>query len=367
MGHVRNGTRRAAAVWLLTLAAGCATTGGELPLLAGQPPLDFAVLVTGGAYLTPTRAGNGTFARAPEDTSDTGAVVGGGEPIAIADVVDVLTRIDAFQRIGLDPDPAERRQRRDALLAAAPGPDLLPFLQAARADGYDLLLVVEELQDGPIEQQGTNSRWPVTFTTWILLGVGMLIPDRTFESRAALRVTLRDLQTGLVLADPLLTAGPIDLALTERGDVWGILTSILVPPFWVGDDDESVRDAVRETTRRRLLLSLAQGLKSEAVRQRLRERSAAAVSLVDTEAGRKIMVDSLESLAAARLRVDPPLDAATAERFEQALLASVAIDNARYHYEAELPPELTGRRVQVLVSTLRGGVASGTFLPGGSR
>jgi len=196
----------------------------------------------------------------------------------------------------------------------------------------------------------------------------MLIPDRTFESRAALRVTLRDLQTGRVLDDPLLTAGPIDLALTERGDVWGILTSILVPPFWVGDDDESVRAAVRETTRRRLLLSLAQSLKSESVRQRLRERSPASLSLADGPAGRKLMVDSFEGLSGARLRADDAVDAAGSERFEQALLASVAIDETtrRYHYEAVLPPGLEGRRVQVLVGTLRGGVASATFVPGGN-
>ena len=362
----RNGA--AAALLIAILGAGCATSGGDLPVLAGQPPLDFAVLVTGGAYLTPTRVGAGTFAPIASENGPRDGGADGTEAIAIADIVDVLARTGAFQRIALDLEPADRRYRRDALVVRPTGADLTPFLQRARADGFDLLLVVEELQDGPIEQQGTNSRWPVTFTTWILLGVGMLIPDRTFESRAALRVTLRDLQTGRVLDDPLLTAGPIDLALTERGDVWGILTSILVPPFWVGDDDESVRAAVRETTRRRLLLSLAQSLKSESVRQRLRERSPASLSLADGPAGRKLMVDSFEGLSGARLRADDAVDAAGSERFEQALLASVAIDETtrRYHYEAVLPPGLEGRRVQVLVGTLRGGVASATFVPGGN-
>lgn len=356
--------RRLAGLLVVVLAAGCASSGGELQGLAGQPPLDCAVLVTGGAYLTPTRASDGTFA---EPGAENGAATD-GEAIPIANVIEVLERTGAFQRIALDPDAADRRRRRDALIARTPGDSLMAFLRQARADGFDLLLVVEELQDGPIEQQGTNSRWPVTFATWILLGVGMLIPDRTFESRAALRVTLRDLQTGRVLDDPLLTAGPIDLALTERGDFWGILTSIIVPPFWVGDDDESVRAAVRETTQRRLLLSLAQNLKSESVRQRLRERSPASLALVDTPAGRKIMVDSFESLSGARLRTDVALDAVSVARFEEALLASVTIDEGpRYHYEAPLPPEVDGRRLQVLVGTLRGGVASATFVPGGGR
>ncbi len=357
------GARRLAGLLVAVLAAACASSGGELQGLAGQPPLDCAVLVTGGAYLTPTRAGNGTFA----DPGAENGAASDGEAIPIATVIEVLERTGAFQRIALDPDPADRRRRRDALIARAPGEGLLAFLQQARADGFDLLLVIEELQDGPIEQQGTNSRWPVTFATWILLGVGMLIPDRTFESRAALRVTLRDLQTGRVLEDPLLTAGPIDLALTERGDFLGIVTSIIVPPFWVGDDDESVRAAVRETTQRRLLLSLAQNLKSESVRQHLRERSPASLALVDTPSGRKLMVDSFEGLSGVRLRTDPALDDASAMKFEQELLGSVTIEGVRYHYEAPLPPAVDGKRLQVLVGTLRGGVASATFVPGGGQ
>jgi hypothetical protein len=46
------------------------------------------------------------------------------------------------------------------------------------------------------------------------------------------------------------------------------------------------------------------------------------------------------------------------------LLASVRGDAGRYDYEAELPNGLAGRQVQVLVGTLRGGVASATFAPG---
>jgi len=82
-----------------------------------------------------------------------------------------------------------------------------------------------------------------------------------------------------------------------------------------------------------------------------------------------IVVESLESLSGARLRADDTIDAAASELFEQALLASVTIDTAstRYHYEAVLPPGLDGKRVQVLVGTLRGGVASSTFVPGGGQ
>ncbi|MBM3961083.1 MAG: hypothetical protein FJ306_04170, partial [Planctomycetes bacterium] len=163
------------------------------------------------------------------------------------------------------------------------------YLQQARRDGHDYVLVVERLQDGPVEAQGTNGRWPVTFVTWILLGIGMFNPDQTFESRATLRVTLRDLAAGRTLHDPLLFAGPIDLSLVERTDVWGVLESIVVPPFLVGDDEENVRAAVRATTERRLLSSLVRELKSGAMRQRLRERAAAGIALAVDDGGRRIV------------------------------------------------------------------------------
>jgi hypothetical protein len=60
--------------------------------------------------------------------------------------------------------------------------------------------------------------------------------------------------------------------------------------------------AVRETTQRRLLLTLARDLKSASVRQRLRERAPAAVVLVEADGTAKVTVDSLESLSLCRLR-----------------------------------------------------------------
>lgn len=340
-------------VVMLLLVGACATPGTDLAGLADQPPLDCAVLLTGGAFLIGGGAG-ATFA------SD------GAEALPIDAVRDVLLRGRVFQRLDVDPDPANR-QRMSRLAASRHGDgDLAVFLADARAAGFDYLLVVEQLQDGAIERLGTNSTWPVTLATWILLGVGALIPDCTFESRATLRVSLRELQTGRAVHDPLLIAGPVDLSLVERTDLLGLLMSIVVPPFWVGDDPEAVRAAVQATTVRRLLASLARDLKSEIVRQRLRDNLPARLSLSPSPAGWRVVVQSNEALSVARLRAEH-LAPAAAGQFAAELLASVQVGSGGWRYEALLPAEAAGRAVQVLVGTLRGDVASATFVPGGAR
>lgn len=345
------------ALWALSAAA-CVSPADELRGLAEQPPLDCAVLITGGAFLAGANLPAGTFSAAA------GAANGaGGEVLPIGAFAEALERGRVFQRVTVDADPGQRERIRQLLLARGADDALGQFLARARADGYDYLLVVEELQNGPIETLGTNGRWPVTLATWVLLGVGALIPDRTFESRATLRVTLRELQMGRVLHDPLLPAVPVDLALVERTDFWGLLLSVIVPPFWVGDDQEAVRRAVRATTERRLLLSLARELKSESLRQRLRERVPAEVTMAAAAGGFRVSVRAAESLGSARLRA-AGLDEADAETFAQALLASVRVQGGSYLYEAQLPAAVGGQNVQVLVATLRGGVASATFAPG---
>ena len=67
--------------------------------------------------------------------------------------------------------------------------------------------------------------------------------------------------------------------------------------------------SVQSVARRRLLVSLARDLKSASVRQRLRERSAAAISLD----GEELVIVASESLSAVRLRAEPPLSAAEAD------------------------------------------------------
>lgn len=359
MNAVHRGLRRrcrACRFWMFLLlwAAACATPQQELQGIAGERPVDAVVFVTGGAFLQPYAGGSGTFG---------GGVADDGEALAFASILDVLDRARVFQRIAVDGDPARRRRVLRQLADRSSAVDLVAVLQQARDAGCDHLLVVEELQDGPIEQLGTNGRWPVTFATWVLLGFGALIPDRTFESRATLHVTLRDLQSGAVLHDTLLGAGSVDLTLMERTDLLGLLTSILVPPFWVGDDRDAVTEAVRATTERRMLLALARDLKSESLRQRLRARSPAAVQLRRRDGRVEVLVDARDGLGAAHLLADGLADGPQAT-FAATLLASQHQVGERFHYQAPLPELPDGTTFQVVVATVVGGVASATFRAG---
>ncbi len=342
-------------VLAFALLCGCQSQASELRGLADRPPLDYAALVTGGAYLSRADAATkGTFAR----DGDAAQVA---EPVPIAEVLLALRDAAVFQRAELDED-AHRLELREQFASRRSAPELLDFLQATRDRGFDLLVVVEGLQDDSIDAQGVNGRWPVTLLTWALLGIGVFIPDHTFESGVTLRVTIRDLQTGAVVADTISSAGPIDLSLVERGSALGLLTSVLVPPFWVPSDEPSVVEAVRGFTQRRLLLALARELKSEPMRQRLRNGAIAALSL---QGEGVVTVDSKEALSAVRIR-GAAIDSAAAADFERRLLASLRPSGDRYVYEARLPEGAPRAGVQVLVATIAGNVASATF-GGGAR
>ncbi len=343
----------------LLLLTSCAGTD-DLRGIAAKSPLDRAVLVTGGAFFSSLAGAKGTFdlpdLDAPAQLPDSSK-----EAIPFSAILDVLQRGRVFQHVVGDTDAERRRQLRQQLRLRSDEGGLSDFLQQAREGGFDLLVLVEELRDGPIENQGTNNRWPVTFATWLLLGVGALIPDRTFESRATLRVSLRELQSGREIASLEVDSGPIELALTERTGLLGVIASIIVPPFWVSDDREAVAASVRATTERRLLLSLASKLKSELFRRRIADLAAADIQLVSSPEGTRVAVRSLESLSVVRLKGPGYRDASVSDRFASDLIGSRDLQRIHFHYEALLPKPAAGGSFQIMVGTLRGGVASATF------
>lgn len=327
----------------------CQSQASELRGLADRAPLDYSVLVTGGAWLQPAASGVvGTFGVG-------GNVASQAEPLAIGEIVQALREGAVFRKVDVDLED-HRAAVRDQFASRRSGPELLEFLQDARDRGFDLLLVVEGLQDDAIEAQGVNGRWPVTFLTWFLLGIGAFIPDHTFETGVTLRVTLRDLQTGATLAEAISSAGPIDLSLVERSSAAGIVSSILVPPFWVPDDDDRVADEVRGFTQRRLLVALARELKSEPMRLRLRRGAVASIALAREG---MVVVESTEALREARLRFADGSSAAGVDAFSRELLDSLRRDGERFVYEARLPRG--AGPAQVLVATIAGNVASATF------
>ena len=137
------------------------------------------------------------------------------------------------------------------------------------------------------------------------------------------------------------------------------------PPFWVRDDDAAVSRSVRDSTQRRLLLSLVRELKSEVRRRRLSEREVATVTFGPAAGDRRVVVESTETVSVARL-VHDGLDAQVADAFVERLLASRTLQGGRLRYEASLPEEVVGR-FQVRVGTLGGEVASSTFRAGSPR
>ena len=363
----------ATALALLLAAGACRSTlDTDLPELAARPPLPYSVLLTGGAFVSAagedepgavlqrTFRGVGVVTGAGGASGGVNGVNGGAdhpEAFPLAAIADVLVRGRVFVRI--EQDRAGAAARRMLAQSAANAPldaGLQQLLRDARAGGHDLLLVVEQLQDGPVEQQGLNGQWPITAITWILAGLGLVIPDHSYESRAALRVSLRDVQTGQLLYLTVLNAGPVNLSLVERTDALGLLQSVVVPPFWVGDDEEKVLANVRGITVQRLLVSLARQVKSVDVQERLKEQSVASVQMHRQAGGLLIQVDARESLSFVRLRLDgESLPDEVVRSFESELLGSAqARDGGVIRYQALYNGPRQGARLQVLLQSVAG-------------
>jgi hypothetical protein len=318
--------------------------------------------VTGGAFVRPTVEANDGRPTAVTFGGDTESP--GREAFDLAVFADVLERGRVFVRTAVDQRGVGPRHQLASLgrRASAHDREAQSMLAEARAHGHDLLLVVQSLNDGPVESRGINGQWPVTLAVWLLLGLGVVIPDHTYESRASLQIVLRDLETGAEIDSIALGGGPIDLALIDRTDVWGLLTSIIIPPFWVGDDPERVVRRVREASTERLLVTAAQRLKSVDVLERIRAATPADIGLRRTGEGMRVEVSAREALSFARLRAEPGgVDPAALERFSDELLASLDRGAGGLRYSALLPAAAASERVQVLVQTVAGRVASVTF------
>ncbi len=102
------------AVLLLGLS-GCQTTASELGGLAADPPLDYAVMVTGGAFLSSDAVNVGTFF--DENAAPGAPGSNGSEPIRIEEVASILERGRVFRRVSVDANPARRRAITEQLAA----------------------------------------------------------------------------------------------------------------------------------------------------------------------------------------------------------------------------------------------------------
>jgi hypothetical protein len=342
---------------LALAAAGCAGfPANDVVGIADQAPLPYSVFVTGGSFL---EVDSGAVERAVPRTF---VAESGVELIPLDEIGGALETGRVFVRTVVD---AGRTAAARALVAgqradlpldgAAAFPELLAD---ARAAGHDFVVVVQRISDGPIEDYGVNDRWPLTASLWVLVGLGIFIPDHTFESRATLQAGVYEVQTGRLVHRAVGAAGPVDLSLVDRGSALGFLQSVVVPPFWVATDEARLVERVGRSTVQRLVSGLARQLKSPACRQDLAEDARARIEFLPSG---EVRVRAVEPLGAAALRVD---GVATDSRggFALQLLGSETYEgDAGFVYVAGVEGVRSGRFLQVLIRTVSGEVASMTF------
>jgi len=190
----------------------------------------------------------------------------------------------------------------------------------------------------------------------------MVIPDHTFESQATLHMSLRDVQTGAIVYNKVLSGGVIDLSLIGRSDCLGLLISVIVPPFWVADDDAKLEARIRELTSAQMLESMSAQLKSLDVRSAVDRASPAVLEVTQNGNSLAIHVSVVESLSLVRMRGDgTPMRGVDVDAFEQRLMSSVRQDDDRLVYDAEFVPSWPIMTLQLLVQTVSGRVASATM------
>ncbi len=360
---------RLAALLTLELAllggAACTSPRSDLSSLAERPAVPASVLLTGGAFLDPPSVQG----MEPGDplARTFGELSSEAEAMSLEEVASAMVEARVFVRLEVDSSDASGSHRRS--LAGRRGnlplqeSEIAELLVRAREGGHDYVLILHRLQDGPVEEFGINDRWPLTLTTWLLVGLGFLVPDHTFGSGATLRCALFEVYTGREVHRSVGSPGTVDLSLLDRTDGWGLLSSILIPPFWVGNDEVRVAEEVRVAARRRLVTALARDLKSEGCRQDLGERSPASFAIRPLEAGRvAIEIRARSGIRLVAVRADGrPIEDATQRLFESQLLASERMEAGSFVYEGELPREVGGRLLQFLAQSVSGDAASATF------
>lgn len=360
---MRRTTIALALAWLG--GAACTSPRSDLASLAERPAVPASVLLTGGAFLEAV-GDPGAAPSGPLATTFGGMSVE-VEAMSLDEVASAMVDARVFVRLEVDRGGAAAAQRRE--LAERRGnlplqePEIADLLVRAREGGHDYVLILHRLQDGPVEEFGINDRWPLTLTTWFLVGLGFLVPDHTFGSGATLRCALFEVYTGREVHRSVGSPGTIDLSLLDRTDGWGLLTSILVPPFWVGNDETRVAEEVRDAARRRLVTALARELKSAGCRQDLDDRSPASFAIRPVEEGRlAVEIRARAGIRLVAVRADgQPIQEAAQRAFEAELLASERVEAGTFVYDGELPREVGGRLLQFLAQSVNGAAASATF------
>ena len=202
----------------------------------------------------------------------------------------------------------------------------------------------------------------MTSVLWLIVGLGMFVPDHTYESRASLHVAMYEVHTGRQVYRTRESGGPGELALVSRSSGWSLVTQIIIPPFLIGSDHQDVVEEVRAICASRLMYALSQRLKSVVCQQELSESAPATISAQRVGGRLTVSVRSTSGLSFLRIRVDGrALEGPEFQQFESDLLASETSADGFLSYEATYQAPLQVGLVQVLLLTVGGGAFSSTI------
>jgi hypothetical protein len=366
--------RRALRLAVASLSAWLAACTSSLNIdearIAEAPPLPYRIAVLGGAFVPPPARD------LPDAVSEAAAEAGTVsartyepgvvEPIAFETVLDELRRGRLATQVW---GPSLAASTREAI---AFGNAQAPFEEARRqalSGGADLLLVLEGVREGPIDFLGVTGQWPVSSVAWLLVGLGIFIPDHRYEARIKLVASLRDAHTGrTLLPNIVLAPGSLDIAVVTRQTFLGLLPSLLIPPPLMASDDATVRAVVREESDRRLLLRLLSRLKDPETVESLEASLPMRLRLTRQGDGRlQVAVLTAQEIGGAEVELRQPsgasgsLPAAVLDAFRAALLADRRVEGDRLSYTAELAGLPDAGQVRVLIQSIAGQVVSATI------
>ncbi len=346
---------------ILLLALGSCTGGGVLSIenLATEPPLPYRLGIDGGGFLLP---GGG------------GRVEPGGRILAShlfdgadgSEVISFARLLDSFRRGRLASSMvvfSEKDSKGRAKVARAATKTALPetLLQRARLEACDLLLVIEGVEDAPVLNHGVNGQWPISSLGWLLLGLGMFVPDHDFEVAVRFKASLRDVHTGKVLQSIVVTPGPFSLSLFQRGSVLGLISSIIVPPPLVGSDPDAVVRKLQKESRRRLILRMLARLKDPQTDESLKRNVPIRLDLLQARRGEvSVVIRGRQEVLALRFTVDgKPL--AEGRKKAASLLATEKREGGRVTYARVLNGLPRRGLLRVEVRDLAGNRVSGSL------
>jgi hypothetical protein len=295
------------------------------------------------------------------------------EPIAFETVLEELRRGRLATQVWGPPLDVARRE------AIAFGSQQTSFVEEARRqallDGADLLLVLEGLREGPIDFLGVTGQWPVSSVAWLLVGLGIFIPDHRYEARIKLVASLRDAHTGrTLLPNIVLAPGSLDIAVVTRQTFLGLLPSLLIPPPLMASDAATVRAVVREESDRRLLLRLLSRLKDPETIESLEAALPMRLRLTPLGDGRlQVAVLTELEIAAAEVELRRPggerggVPPSVLDAFRSGLLAARRVEGERLGYSAELTGLPKTGQVRIVIQSIAGQVVSATVALGEER